>query len=43
MKKRFFTVAFLFTAALAIGQTSVRGYVFEDANKNGKKIGVKRY
>ncbi|EPH13521.1 hypothetical protein HMPREF9713_00596 [Myroides odoratimimus CCUG 12700] len=37
MKKRLFTVAFLFTAALAIGQTSVRGYVFEDANKNGKK------
>ncbi|MFD0701825.1 calcineurin-like phosphoesterase C-terminal domain-containing protein [Myroides pelagicus] len=37
MKKTLFTVAFLFTAALAVGQTSVKGYVFEDANKNGKK------
>lgn len=37
MKKRVLTTAFLFTVAFAIGQNSVKGYVFEDLNKNGKK------
>ncbi|KZE76701.1 metallophosphoesterase [Myroides marinus] len=37
MKKRLFTVTFLLTAAVVFGQNSVKGYVFEDANKNGKK------
>lgn len=37
MKKRFCTLAFLFTITFVVGQNSVKGYVFEDLNKNGKK------
>ncbi|MTG98174.1 MULTISPECIES: calcineurin-like phosphoesterase C-terminal domain-containing protein [Myroides] len=37
MKKRFYTLAFVLTAVVAVGQNSVKGYVFVDKNQNGKK------
>lgn len=37
MKKQIITTTFLFTVLFATGQTSVKGFVFEDTNKNGKK------
>ncbi|MBK5196271.1 MAG: metallophosphoesterase, partial [Proteiniphilum sp.] len=37
MKKKLFTLLLLFTALIAYSQEIAKGYVYDDANSNGKK------
>lgn len=42
MKKNFLTLLLLFATIIAYSQQIAKGYVYEDANNNGKKTVVKR-